>query len=145
MPDVIALAKESIDAYNRGDWGRIRQLFASDGVYQEIATGRTARGVDEFNALNQGWKSALPDSKGTVTSALASGDTAVIEVTWEGTHTGPLQTPTGETIQPTGRSVKVPGVQIIKTSGDQIKETRHYFDAMSLMVQLGVIPAGSRT
>ena len=32
----------------------------------------------------------MPDVKGTVTNAFASGKKVTLEVTWEGTHTGPL-------------------------------------------------------
>ena len=45
---------------------------------------------------------AIPDSKATFHTASASGNTVVLEVTWHGTHTGPLQIPGGD-IAPTSR------------------------------------------
>jgi hypothetical protein len=44
----------------------------------------------------------MPDSEGTVTSAVDGGDTAVLEVTWNGTFTGPWATPQGD-VEPTGK------------------------------------------
>jgi ketosteroid isomerase-like protein len=67
----------------------------------------------------------------------------VIEILWEGTHQGPLQAATGDTIAATGKAIKVPAVQIVKVSGDRITEIRHYFDLLTLMAQLGVVPVGT--
>jgi steroid delta-isomerase-like uncharacterized protein len=141
--DALALAREGVDVYNQADWGRYQQLLSSDSVYHEFATGRRIQGVDGIVEANKAWRAAFPDSKGTITSSLSSGDTAVIEILWEGTHRGPLQTPTGDSIAATGRAVKVPAVQIVKVSGERITENRHYFDSMTLMAQLGVTPAGT--
>lgn len=141
--DALALAKEGVDVFNQSDWGRLKQLVSSDSVYNEFATGRRIQGADAIVEANQGWRTAFPDAKGTITNTLSSGDTAVVEILWEGTHTGPLQTPTGDTIAATGRTVKIPAVQIVKVSGDRVVETRHYFDLMTLMAQLGVVPAGT--
>ena len=141
--DPIALAKEGVDTFNQADWGRTRDISAPDVVYLELATGTRVQGVDGFVEVSKGWRSAFPDAKGTVTSALASGDTAVIEITWEGTQKGDLRTPSGETIPATGKKVTLPAVQIVRTSGGKIAETKHYFDLMSMMAQLGVVPAAS--
>ncbi len=78
--DAIALAKEGIEVFNQSDWGRTAQLLTPNSVYDEVGTGRRVEGPDAFVALSKGWKSAFPDSKGTVNSTLASGDTAVIDV-----------------------------------------------------------------
>jgi steroid delta-isomerase-like uncharacterized protein len=143
--DAIALAKEGVDAFNKADWTRTRNMTAPDVLYDELATGRHVKGVDEFVEVSKGWRFAFPDAKGTVTSALESGDTAVIEITWQGTQTGALLTPTGDKIPPTGKKVNVPAVQIVRTSGGKIVETKHYFDLMTMMTQLGVVPAASRS
>jgi steroid delta-isomerase-like uncharacterized protein len=141
--DAIALAKEGVEVFNQSDWGRITQLSTPNVFYDEVGTGRRVEGPDAFIALSKGWKTAFPDAKGTVNSTLASGDTAVIEVTWTGTQTGELVTPTGDRIPATGKKVKIPAVQIVTTSGGKIAGTRHYFDSMTMMMQLGVVPSGA--
>jgi steroid delta-isomerase-like uncharacterized protein len=144
MADAISLAKEGIEAFNKGDWERSRQLSTPDVVYYEAATGTRTQDIDGFVAASKAWRSAFPDATGTVTSSLASGETAVIEVTWEGTQTGDMMAPSGDRIPATGKKVRIPAVQIVRTSGGKIAETRHYFDQMSMMAQLGVMPAGTR-
>jgi predicted ester cyclase len=74
-----------------------------------------------------------------VTNAIASGNTVAQEITWEGTQSGPLQGP-GGTIPATGKRAVVPAVQVLTFEGDKIKETRHYFDMMGMLQQLGVGP-----
>jgi steroid delta-isomerase-like uncharacterized protein len=142
--DAIALAKEGVDAFNKADWAKTRSMTTADVVYNELATGRRVVGADDFVELSKGWRTAFPDAKGTVTVALESGDTAVLEITWTGTQTGELLTPTGDKIPPTGKKVSIPAVQIVRTSGGKIAETKHYFDLMTMMAQLGVIPAATR-
>ena len=50
-----------------------------------------ARVPEKIVELFKGWKTAFPDAVGTVKSAVGSGHTAALEVTWKGTHTGPLE------------------------------------------------------
>jgi SnoaL-like polyketide cyclase len=68
-------------------------------------------GVEQVTALWQGWATALPDSKATFHKAVVSGETVLLEVTWNGTHTGPLQTPTGS-LAATGKRIELRAVSM---------------------------------
>ena len=81
----------------------------------------------------------MPDATGTVTNALASGNTVTLQVTWEGTQTGPLKGPMG-TIPASGRRQVTPAAWILTFEGEKIKESHHYFDMLSLLTQIGAIP-----
>jgi ketosteroid isomerase-like protein len=74
-----------------------------------------------------------------VTSSFASGNTAVLEVTWTGTHTGPLTTAEG-TIAASGKRQETPAAIFFTFEGDKIKEARHYFDSLTLLKQIGAQP-----
>jgi steroid delta-isomerase-like uncharacterized protein len=137
--DVVKLAREEIDAFNAGDWQRFKTPLAADAIYQEPATQRRVQGPDQAVQISQAWREAFPDVKGTITNAMASGNTAVLEITWEGTQRGPLTSPSG-TIPASGKRVSLPAVQVVTVQGNKIKETRHYFDMMSMMQQLGALP-----
>lgn len=139
--DAIKLAKDGVDAFNRADWEKTRALTSPGVVYVETATGRRVQGIEAFIEVATAWRAAFPDAKGAVTSAIAAGDTAVIEITWTGTQTGALATPMGSSIPATGKKMDVTAVQIVHTSGGKITETRHYFDLMTMLTQLGVLPA----
>lgn len=134
---VVDLAKEQVVAYNEKDWDRVRAALAPEVVYDELATQRTANGIDEVLMNWKGWATALPDSRATFRSEMASGNTAVLEVTWTGTHNGPLQTPTGE-IPATGKKIDVPACQVVEVADDQVKSIRQYFDMGTILEQIGV-------
>jgi steroid delta-isomerase-like uncharacterized protein len=130
------VAKAEITAYNDKDWDAARQVLQPDCVYDEVATRRTMKGHDDILAAWKGWAAAFPDSRGTFESAFASGDTVTMELTWRGTHTGPLRTAEGETA-PTGKRIEVRACQVVKVGGDRVSSIRHYFDMVTLLEQIG--------
>ena len=136
--DLIKLAEEAVEAFNKGDWDRSMALLGG-GVYNEVGTGRHLRGEAEILPALQGWRKAMPDVKGTVTNAFASGNQVVLEVRWEGTQTGPLDGP-GGTVPPSGKRQTTPSAWVFNFEGDKIKESRQYFDMMSFMQQIGAMP-----
>ncbi|MGZ3319271.1 MAG: ester cyclase, partial [Isosphaeraceae bacterium] len=84
-------------------------------------------------------KTAFPDAVGTVTSVIASGNRAALEVTWKGTQTGPLAT-AGGTIPASGNFQETPAVCVFAFEGGKIKESRMYFDSLTLLRQIGAQP-----
>lgn len=134
---LIDAAKAPIIAYGKKDWDALKGAISPDILYDEVATHRKLQGNDAFLACWKGWAAALPDSKATVHNALASGDTAILEVTWHGTHTGPLQMPTGQ-LAATGKSIEVRACLVVKVSDGKAQSMRQYFDMATLMQQLGV-------
>ena len=137
---MVKIAREQVDAFNSGDWERLEAGLAADASYNELATQRKVDGPEKIVELFQGWKTAFPDAAGTVTSAIASGSTAVLEVTWKGTHTGPLGTAEG-TIPASGKSQETPAAFFFTFAGGKIKESRQYFDSLTLLKQIGAQPS----
>jgi steroid delta-isomerase-like uncharacterized protein len=136
---LIKTARENVEAYTTGDWQRLKALLASDVVYDEVGSQRRMRGADQLVEAYQGWKRAFPDGKGTIRNAFANGNSVAIEVTWTGTHSGPLMGP-GGTIPASGKSFSLPGAQLITFEGDKVKELHQYFDLMTLLQQIGAAP-----
>ena len=137
--ELVKIARDQIDAFNEGDWEQMRAMLASDARYHEFGTERKAEGPEEIIELFKGWKTAFPDAAATVKDAIASGNTAVLEVTWTGTHNGPLVTEAG-TIPASGKRQETPGAVFFVFEGDKIKASRQYFDAMTLLKQIGAQP-----
>jgi steroid delta-isomerase-like uncharacterized protein len=136
---LLAAATAVIDAYNSKDWDKARASIAPDFDYDEIATGRRVTGADATLEAWKGWARAFPDSVGTYRGTYATGDgIVVLEVTWSGTHTGPLQMPSGP-LSPTGKSIQVPACVIFEVAGERATAQRHYFDMVTLLRQLGVM------
>ena len=133
---VADVAKEQLIAYNEKDWDRARAAFAPEVVYDEVGTQRRVKGVDDLLTAWKGWAKAIPDSRATFQSEMVSGNTAVLEITWKGTHSGPLQTPAGE-IPPTGKRIEVRAVEVVDVANDRVQSVRHYFDMTTLLKQIG--------
>ena len=136
---MIKIARGQVDAFNSGDWDRVRAGLASDSLYDELGTQRKIDGAEKIVELFKGWKQAFPDAIGTVTSAVASGDKAALEVTWKGTHTGPLVTAEG-TIPASGKRQETPAAYVFTFAGDKIKESHQYFDSLTLLKHIGAQP-----
>ena len=135
----INVARENIEAFNAGDWNRVKSTLAPDSVYDEVGTQRRIQGADQIIEAFKGWRQAMPDVKGTVTNALASGNTATLQITWEGTQTGPLAGP-GGTIPPSGKRQVTRAAFIATVEQGRIKDAYQYFDMMTLLQQLGAAP-----
>jgi steroid delta-isomerase-like uncharacterized protein len=136
--ELIALAREGVEAFNAGDWERFRATLAPNSVYEEPGTQRRLEGPDAIIEVNEGWKAAFPDAKGTITDAFACGDRVAVQITWEGTQSGPLQVPGGE-IPPTGRKVTVQACEVMRAEGGKLVEESHYFDMLGMLEQLGTV------
>ena len=137
--DAIRLARDAVGAFNDGDWDGFTAQLTANTVYNELGTQRSLKGPAEILEAFQGWKQAMPDVKGTVTNSFASGNMATLEITWRGTQTGPLVSPAG-TIPPSGKSQTTPSAWIFEYDGDKIRESRNYFDIMTLLTQIGAMP-----
>jgi steroid delta-isomerase-like uncharacterized protein len=135
MGESTARAKQAIEAFNNDDWDATRELFGSS-VYNELGTRRSLTGADAIVEALQGWKAAMPDVKGTVTGAVEDGQTVVLEVVWEGTQTGEMVTAEG-TIPPSGKHQKTPSAFIFEFENGKLKESRNYFDVLTLLKQIG--------
>jgi steroid delta-isomerase-like uncharacterized protein len=135
MAELTALAENVVEAFNRNDWDAARGLLG-DSTYTELGTQRSLAGADAIIEALQGWKAAMPDVTGTVTSAVESGDLVVLEVTWEGTQTGEMVTEQG-TIPPSGRRQRTPSAFVFEFDGGKLKESRNYFDLLTFLKQIG--------
>jgi steroid delta-isomerase-like uncharacterized protein len=138
--DITRTAADLIEAFNAGDWDRLRPLVTSDLVYTETGTGRRVESADAYFELLDGWKRAFPDVAGAIRATVTAEDTVAQEIHWEGTQTGPLETP-GGTVEASGRRINTEASAWFRFRGDTVSEIHHYLDALMLLQQIGAIPA----
>ena len=134
MGDNKSHASSVVETFNNADWDALSRLFGAS-TYNELGTQRSLKGADAIDAL-KGWKTAMPDVKGTITGAAEVGNQVILEVIWHGTHTGPLATPQGE-LPPSNKSQTTPSAWILEYEGDALVESRHYFDMLTILQQIG--------
>ena len=136
--DLASLARAQVESFNTNDWDAVRASMLADVVYDERATGRIMQGPEAIIESMKGWKTFNSDGTGTISNIHVSGDTAVVEVTWEGTMDGPLETP-GGSVPPTGKSHATHGAWVMTFEGDKLRESRNYFDMLQLLQQVGAM------
>jgi len=139
MKDLKEIADRLLAAFNGHDAGALAQLYTEDQVTILPGAPEPVRGRKGKEELLSGFFRAFPDLKVDLALVLVSGNHIVCEGDLRGTHTGPLLSHEGE-IPPTGRSVAVPLVFILRTAPDGlIEEDRTYFDNATFLRQLGLI------
>lgn len=137
----MAEAREISDRYtdliNEHDAQAIGALFADDGVL--VDPSGEYRGREAITQYWQGFFQAFPDITGRDEFEAESGETAINEWSSSGTHEGPLETPEG-TIPATGKRLTLRGCDLVTVRDGQITSHRVYYDALSFMTQLGLMP-----
>jgi predicted ester cyclase len=79
---------------------------------------------------------SVPDAKGTITKVTEGVDTVVLEITWQGTRTGHIISSLGA-IPTSQKRVTLAPVEVVRFKGHTVAETRHFFDPMTLLAQIG--------
>ena len=136
----IKIAQASWDAINAHDLDKWSQLLAAD--YQAEAPGQPGpMNKEQTRAYIQGFLTAVPDLHYEVTRTVAKDDDVVMHWTGTGTQTGPLVTPSGGSIPATGKWAQVPGSTTFEVEHGKIKRSWIFWDMITLLAQLGVMPA----
>lgn len=135
MPDAAAIAREYLEAWNRRDWARWRELFHPEYSYTG-GDGQPQKGPEAGMAVGQMFATAFPDGKVDIRRihALSPG-LAIVEFIGRGTHKGDLMG-----IAPTGRPITIPVCDVIEVRDGKIVAEREYMDMLHMMQQLGVAP-----
>jgi steroid delta-isomerase-like uncharacterized protein len=135
--DHAATLRRMYDLISAGDIDGFGDVLADDFVEHEETPGLapTKDGVKQFFHMYRG---AFPDLRFEAEDVLASGDKVVGRFRATGTHRGELMG-----MPATGNSVSVQGIDIIRFGDDGLaREHWGVFDALAMMQQLGVVPAG---
>jgi steroid delta-isomerase-like uncharacterized protein len=133
--DHAATVSRFYDLINAGDFESFGELLADDFVEHEDLPVQAA-GREVPKQLFTMFRTGFPDMRWTAEDVLPSGDKVVARVRVTGTHQGEFMG-----IPPTGRSIDVPVIDIIRFGDDGLAH-EHWgiFDQMKMMQQLGVAP-----
>jgi ketosteroid isomerase-like protein len=127
------------EAVMRGQVDELPNLYADEAIMVTPDAGEV-RGRDAIAEYLETFSRAFPDASWEPLSQLEVGDTAMDEGWFIGTHTGPLETPTGETIPATGKRVRLRECDVATVENGRITSHRFYFDQMDFAGQLGLAP-----
>jgi steroid delta-isomerase-like uncharacterized protein len=129
------VARASTDAWNKRDFAKMRELHHPEYSYTG-GDGQEQKGSDAGMAVAQMFASAFPDGRIDVVNIKETGDTAIVEFVGRGTHKGELMG-----VAPTGKTLALPVCLILEVRDGKIYREREYMDIMTMMTQLGVMPA----
>ena len=130
-----ALVRRFVEEFwNEGNAAAADELMAPDAEIH-MPTGELVD-LDGLKGFAGAFRESFPDWHSTFEELITEGDRVAERWTGRGTHQGELQS-----IPPTGKHVEVPGSVFYRIVGGKIVEFRGQLDMMSLMQQLGVIPA----
>jgi uncharacterized protein (TIGR02246 family) len=136
-------AREVMDRVTRavmdGDLDAAAACYAEDAVAVTPDQGEL-RGRDAIRGYLQGQVDGFPDGGYEYIRKLEAGSVAIDEGYLTGTHTGSLTMPSGESIAPTGKQIRVRGCDLATVEGGLITGHRFYFDQMEFLGQLGMLP-----
>ncbi|WP_432193292.1 ester cyclase [Streptomyces sp. bgisy027] len=137
-------AREVMDrlttAITTGNSDAIAGLYAQDAV-AVTPDGGELHGRDDIAAYWRQMTEAVPDGSYESVHAYEVGNTAIDEGVFTGRNTGPIQLPTGETLPPTQKEIRIRGVDFATVDdAGRIVDYRLYFDEMEFLGQLGLLP-----
>jgi predicted ester cyclase len=129
------------EAFNAHDIDRFAEVLADNAAFEAPGgvRGQGKRACVEFYGS---WMGAFPDAHVDVHHLHIIDDVAVEEGTFTGTHKGFLRSPTGE-VPPTGRSVKIGYIQVLRILDGKAVSFNLMFDRLSMLEQLHLIPASA--
>ncbi len=124
-----------LQAFNDRNWALEAALRTPD--FRAVLSGMPGP-LDSpaWSGFLQGFVAAFPDSRMVTDSCVAEGDTVVTRWTITGTHQGDFQG-----VPPSGRPVKFSGIEYNRVVEGRITEHHAQFDIMSLLGQIGALPA----
>jgi len=123
------------DVINQGRLERADALVKSEFIELDPLPGQR-QGREGLKEVIGQIRSAFPDTHWIVDEMVAEEDKVVTRFHWTGTHLGAFLG-----IPATGKQVKVNGVVIDRLEAGQMAESRILMNDLSLMQQLGVLPA----
>jgi steroid delta-isomerase-like uncharacterized protein len=129
-----AVARTYIDqVWNEGKLDRFEEFVSPDVVPHSGPEVTNSEGMKQFLAMI---RNALPDMRLTLDDELAVDGKVVHRWTMSGTHQGEFMG-----IPATGKNLVWSGISILRLSGGKIIEYWAQSDNMSMMQQLGAVPA----
>ena len=129
-----AIARRAFEEIlSQGRFELASELYAKDFINHGIHRNAS---LEEDQAALKGWHQAFSDITIVPEKLIAEGDLVAIYWIARGTNTG-----TGNGLPATGKKAELAGITIWRIVDGKIKEEWSAFDQLSMMRQLGLLPA----
>jgi len=142
--DAASLLREVFDALNAHDLDRVAAVADERFEFVDVGGGEAVHGREQWRAYCGRFVRAFPDLTQEVTNLVAARESAFAEAIARGARTGPLETPDGE-VPPTGRRIEIEFSVVARARDGLLVDGREYYDSMTLVTQLGLVPESAET
>jgi len=131
MSDLQGLIAAFYQAYNAHDVAAAAELYADEGVHEDIAGAKLRQGRASVEAGLKGFFDMLPDVAFAVENSVVSRDSAVVFYRMKG-HVGR----DFGAMQTKGKPIDLAGVHVFSFDGDKIKATTDFWNETDFKTQL---------
>jgi steroid delta-isomerase-like uncharacterized protein len=132
----LAVLGKFAEAVNTGKFDLFQEAVSAENVDHDPAPGQV-QGPEGYRTFFSGLRTAFPDLSVTLDTMVADDDSIAFAYTLTGTQDGPL-----DGLAPTGRKVKIRGLQISKFKDGKMVERWGSSDELGMLQQLGAVPTG---
>lgn len=126
-----SFAEQALAAWSTHDPDKLIQFYTDDVVYEDVAYGEVNHGKAELRKFAADFFEAVPDLKLEVVSSSTHNDRGYVEWVFSGTDKG---------IYKTGKKFSVRGASVFEMRGGKCSSNKDYYNAASIMQQVGVLP-----
>ncbi len=128
----LAVIEEHFESEVDQAWERTLATFGGRPHYEIVPTGQVFDGSDEVLGYYEATRTAFPDQRHGDVRLHVADDAVIAEFDLLGTNLGEFYG-----MAPTGKAFRVPMIAVFTFEGEGITNERVYFDAASLVSQIG--------
>ena len=124
--------QKTFDDWNSHNPDRVVSRYTADVSYEDVPFGMVAHGTAEFRKMAADFFTAVPDMKLELIDASIVNGYGYTEWIFSGTDVGLFKT---------GKKFSVRGASLFEMRGDKCIRNKDFYDAATIMRQVGVLPA----
>lgn len=128
----LAVIEEHFESEVDQAWERTLATFGGRPRYEIVPTGQVFDGRDEVLGYYEATRTAFPDQRHGDVRLHVADEAVIAEFDLLGTNLGEFYG-----MAPTGKAFRVPMIAVFTFEGEGITNERVYFDAASLVSQIG--------
>jgi len=135
------------EAFNQGRLDVIDEAVADDAIDHQHPDEPSFR--EHLKEVVTAMRTAFPDLHFEITEMISEGEWVAVHSVMTGSNTGELRRPlmlppqAPPVLPPTGRSVRVAHMHLIRFQSGRNTELLHLMDTMAMAGQLGLLPTGA--
>ena len=126
------VAESFIAAWNSHEVEKVIPVFTNDVLYEDVTFGAVNHGSAELRKFATSIFAAVPDVRFDLVNSTVDRKHGTIEWVFTGTDRG---------LYKTGKRFSVRGVSVIDLRGGRISRNLDFYDAASIMRQIGLWPS----